>query len=332
MAPSLVIELQQQAQSGSSDVSELLRRAKVVASKLRLDDFDEWFEHELSGYPKDADVPDYRVVRSRLMMKNPYHGLQPVFFRGNVRKGQTSLAEHFASVKVRESIGRVAFLSCSKEGQLECAISDGEMKALLAGSEELRLIPPVRLLDVAGFAAILDAVRNRILKWSLDLERRGILGADMTFTKEEQVTASRITINNYGSVGSVVQGASATATTVQDSPGSVVTVATGSATIHERLKMAIEATSKLDVAAATAIERLANGVAILPENTRTAATEALTAIAEQCAVPEERRLPRSVLTSVVLKLRETLSLSADVLQVWTTFGPAIVGWLGVILK
>lgn len=49
----------------------------------------------------------------------------------------------------------------------------------------------------------LDAIRNKVLDWSLDLEKRGILGADMTFSKEEKATASQIhytTVNNIGSM------------------------------------------------------------------------------------------------------------------------------------
>lgn len=75
---------------------------------------------------------------------------------------------------------------------------------------------------------------------------------------------------------------------------------------------------------AMAIERLADGVATtaqLNEVAKTEATEALTVVAEQCATMQEQRLPKSVLTPVVMTLRESLSLSADLLQVWTTFGP-----------
>ncbi len=340
MSLPLVIELQQLAQSGATDVSELLRRAKVVASKLKLDDFDEWFNHELNGYPEEAEVPDYRVVPSRLMHKNPFHGLQPVYFTGELKPGAFNLAEHFASLKMRQPIAQVAHLVTSimkgtGTGTLECALGVGEMDALGSSNPDFLDAHPVRVVNNGAVVAILEAVRNRVLKWSLELERKGIIGADMAFTKDEQEkAAAQITINNYGSLGSVVHGAGSTVTTAQHSPGSEVNVATSNARLMKRLTDAIDAVRKLDSQTATAIERLAEGLQRreLPEPTTTEATEALTVVAEQSALSAHARLPKSVLVPIVTKVRDGLGVTADLLQVWGSFGPAIVGWLSVILK
>ena len=338
----LVIELQQLAQVGATDVCELLRRAKVVASKLKLDDFDEWFDFELNGYPESADVPDYRVVSSRLMTKSPYHGLQPVFFKGEgePKPGQFSLASHFSSMKMRQPIAQVAHLVVNimrgdGSGVLACSLGDGEMNALVEGEARFRLVEPVRILNNGDVVAILDAVRNRILKWSLDLERKEILGGDMMFTVDEQQrAAAQITINNYGSLGSVVHGSGSTVTTMQNSPDGEVAVATGAARLMKRLAGAVEAMRSLDSQAAIAIERVAEGLtrADLSDDARVEASEVLAVVAEQSMLVEQSRMPKSVLASLVTKLRDSLSLTADLVQVWTTFGPSIVAWLGVRLK
>lgn len=337
MPTSLVIELQRLAQDSKTDVVELLRRAIVVSSKLQLDDFNEWFEHELNGYPQKAGVPEYRVVGSRLMSQRSPNPPQPVLFTVNDDKeAKFNVAKWFATLPIRDSVSHIAhLLSRASDGRgIKNVPSESEMKMLVDGNPGFQHVEVFRDVSVTGMAAILDGVRNRILKWSLDLERKGILGDGMSFTKEEQATAAaQVTIN--GSIGSFVQGSGATVTTTQNSPNADVKVATGSGTINERMKLAVEAVRRHSPGAAEAIEKLADGVAKsaeLPEGKKAEATETLAVIAEQAALPAEQRLQKVVLTPVVSSFRDNLSLSADLLQIWGTFGPMIIGWLGLILK
>src|SRR5437763_12373438 len=46
--------------SGTAPVASLLRKVKVLAARLGVDQLDEWVEHELMGYPDDAALPSYR--------------------------------------------------------------------------------------------------------------------------------------------------------------------------------------------------------------------------------------------------------------------------------
>ena len=56
---SLIEELQRDALDSSVQVADLLRKALVVATKLKLDEFRQWAERELEGYDK-VDLPSYR--------------------------------------------------------------------------------------------------------------------------------------------------------------------------------------------------------------------------------------------------------------------------------
>lgn len=103
--PSLILELQNLAQAGGTDLAELLRRTKVVAVKLRLPELEAWVEHELNGYPESDEVPQYRTVGTELNMKNPYLGLQPVMWTAN-----GALPEHFSKMAIRYPISQVAHL------------------------------------------------------------------------------------------------------------------------------------------------------------------------------------------------------------------------------
>jgi AbiTii len=43
-------------------VTDVLRKAPVVARKLSVKDFEIWIEKELNGYKEMADLPSYRRV------------------------------------------------------------------------------------------------------------------------------------------------------------------------------------------------------------------------------------------------------------------------------
>ena len=75
----LVLELQRDAMAESCSVSDLLRKAMVVAKKLRIPDFELWVSHELNGYPPGAEIPKYREVVGDVEAWNPYNGWIPIF-------------------------------------------------------------------------------------------------------------------------------------------------------------------------------------------------------------------------------------------------------------
>jgi hypothetical protein len=74
MIEKLLGELQELAQAQDTSVLELLRRAKVIATKLGREEDRSWIERELNGYPDGADIPRYREIPSVLKVKNPFHG------------------------------------------------------------------------------------------------------------------------------------------------------------------------------------------------------------------------------------------------------------------
>ena len=53
---SIVLELQNEIVSSNCDVVNILRKAHLIASKLKLADFDQWIKHELNGYPDPSPL------------------------------------------------------------------------------------------------------------------------------------------------------------------------------------------------------------------------------------------------------------------------------------
>ena len=80
MEKSIVLELQQEALDGNTRVSDLLRKALVVAKKLNISEFENWVKNELRGYKDASNVPKYRQVKGQPKGWNSYLGWQSIYF------------------------------------------------------------------------------------------------------------------------------------------------------------------------------------------------------------------------------------------------------------
>ena len=61
---SLLREIQDLSTTEGSDLETLLRKCRVLASRLKNDEFKDWVHCELDGYPKGAKLPEYREFRT----------------------------------------------------------------------------------------------------------------------------------------------------------------------------------------------------------------------------------------------------------------------------
>ena len=60
---SLLDEIRSDLVNESTDLSNTLRKAKILASAIGLPEFREWVASELSGYTNRDKVPSYRQFR-----------------------------------------------------------------------------------------------------------------------------------------------------------------------------------------------------------------------------------------------------------------------------
>ncbi len=209
----LVLELQRDALDKRVDVSDLLRKALVVSKKLSITEIEEWINNELGGYSEDERlIPAYREITGDVKVYNPYHGWQPLYF------GDADLGENLSKRKISQAVGElVAIVNGDRSGSLHVPFSQ-HMKNKLMSLMDVPMEPTLLAGD-SQIHKILDAVRNVVLNWSLDLESKGIIGDDMSFSKEEKNAASQITYqitNNIGNMqNSLLQQHSAGATQTQ---------------------------------------------------------------------------------------------------------------------
>ena len=60
---SLLREIQNAAVDKDADIPTILRKCKVLAARLGNDQFKQWVEYELNGYPSKDVLPKYRILR-----------------------------------------------------------------------------------------------------------------------------------------------------------------------------------------------------------------------------------------------------------------------------
>jgi AbiTii len=194
---SLVLELQREAMNSDSRLSDILRKAFVVATKLNVDEFKIWIEAELKGYPNTQDIPPYRNIIGTVKAWNKYNGWIPVIVEG------TEINKFISNRDITQPISEIEFLCHQKKegGILQVPLPHDLIMELFSSSKAYHLgMIPTLIVDKSQLVGILDAVRNEILNWSLELEKQGILGNGMSFSTEE-VKMAKSTINIHSFKG-----------------------------------------------------------------------------------------------------------------------------------
>ena len=199
---SLVLDLQQEVLKPDCDVLNSLRKAHLIAAKLKLSEFDKWVQAELNGYvPNSSAIPDYRKVHGSLKAFNPYRGWVPTQLNDN------ELEQMICEQKLWQSLGELQELY-NQSAETSFLIEFPAEQMQLIASLFRAPIPLKYSLHVSKhlLVTIVEKVKNCLLEWTIRLEEEGIIGEGMRFSQEETDMAKRVpqTINNY--YGTVVNG------------------------------------------------------------------------------------------------------------------------------
>lgn len=204
----IILKLQADALDQDIPVATLLRTAKIIATKLNLTDALVWIDRELDGYMDIpiAELPKYRRLTGQPKGFNPYHGWQTIQYE------DADTARFYAQAPIGQALGSIEEGLRTKKDRkgLFTFPYPPEIKAQIFKSLN-------HLNDVANFIdhhqlwGIVDAVRNLILNWTLELEKAGVVGENMTFTADEKREASPVSQNFFAQNVSVFGNASGNA-------------------------------------------------------------------------------------------------------------------------
>lgn len=191
---SIVLKLQKKCLDKNEDLQSLLREALLISTKLKLTDFKNWVNNELKGYEDYNQVPEYRIIYSRLMFFNPYQGWIDSRFNNQ------ELADLINKNNITQPIGELEHTLNSEENEFTLTILPfHEKKIREIFKTDYKAGKFVAKTQIHG---IIEQVRNLLLDWTLKLEEENILGNDdLIFTeKEKEMAKKNIHIENFNGI------------------------------------------------------------------------------------------------------------------------------------
>ena len=160
MSSSVVTNLQKSIIADEKSLTQLLRVTKLIAAKLNLGDVERWVDYELNGYPPDISPPHYREFSTaHVEVRHPMRGWE---FAGHFNQKQNT-SQPISDI---ERLSKGERLTMPVENNLPVRDSMGGS----FGSDW----PQRLVMDAGQFKGIVEAVRNELLQWTIELEKRGI--------------------------------------------------------------------------------------------------------------------------------------------------------------
>lgn len=207
----LLQEIQAAATDSKVDISTVLRKAKILAVRLRNPEFESWVDHELNGYTDHASMPPYRII--------------PVVVRGHIRRyGQhwndapvmtrflPKELKHFGEKNyLSQPIATIASMAAgAKEGKELQAPWPQELAVKFGakGYNGFECLGAWQIITSNDLVGKVDTVRNRILEFVLKIEAENP-DAGEALPNSEPVPKEKLQplVRNvfYGPVGNVAQ-------------------------------------------------------------------------------------------------------------------------------
>jgi len=152
-------------------LSNILRKAKVLAFHLHSDELRTWVSHELDGYKSSSELPDYRVIRTACVGKWT-NGYWMVSNRGVplFKIDDEQLRDFLTTFRVYDGIRTIEELA-KQQGQH--FILPPDVTVLVNRYVSERGYAYAELQYAVGpheFEQILDTVKNRLLDFVLKLD------------------------------------------------------------------------------------------------------------------------------------------------------------------
>lgn len=161
-------------------VATLLRKVKVVASRLGSVALEEWVDHELTGYPPDANLPDYRGP-FHAEVKGHFGGpagsglrnapVPPLGFPKDFRQGALFNVEFRQPIAELERLAQAdAPLSADWPANAVAYTNTLAAQGKVQLYEYMGLHQAWRVISPTQLIGIVDTVRTRILNLALSVE------------------------------------------------------------------------------------------------------------------------------------------------------------------
>lgn len=169
---SLLRDIQNACTDSSSDIASLLRKCKVLASRLKNEEFKAWVDNELNGYPDRTSVPLYRrfSTESHGNFSNGY------WTRNDAIIPPRLLPEHirdFASTcQLTQPISSYASVIGSEDRNSLAEHWPPDFVVAFGGKiyEDMTCFGAWKIIPYGTLVGVVDTVKTRILSFVLEIE------------------------------------------------------------------------------------------------------------------------------------------------------------------
>lgn len=171
---SLLHEIQAAVLQDGSDLGPILLKLRLLAARIGSQPLAEWVRHESEGYPRDAELPDYRFipVSYTANFSGPFgSGIKNAPISPYLVK--KFAGEHWVRYEMRESIAAVDDLLANDKNGGRLGIDAADLILLLQGKvyEDYACNSVTGSIARSSLASIRHAVRSRVLELTLELEK-----------------------------------------------------------------------------------------------------------------------------------------------------------------
>lgn len=170
---SLLREIQDAAIDSNTELAVLLRKCKVLAARLGSPEFKQWVENELSGYDNIETLPEYRVMK--VNSKGHFSGS----FQSGLRNADIPLSciekkfhKNLSHSYMTQPVAALESLVRDTSGGTLQEPWNPDLVAYVGQNiyQGMNCMQAWKVIPVAGMVAALDAVRNRVLNFVLEIE------------------------------------------------------------------------------------------------------------------------------------------------------------------
>lgn len=171
---SLLHEIQAAVLREGADLAPILLKLRLLAARIGSQPLAEWVRHESEGYPRDTELPDYRLisVSYTATFTGPFgSGIQNAPISPYLIK--KFAGEHWVRHKVCESIAAVDDLLANDSGRGEFGLEVSDLILKLQGKvyADYACNAVNGHISRSSLAAIRHAVRSRVLELTIELEK-----------------------------------------------------------------------------------------------------------------------------------------------------------------
>ena len=213
---SLLHEIQAAVLQEDNDLGPILLKLRLLAARLGSQPLADWVRHESEGYPKGADLPDYRVlpVSYTANFSGPFgSGIKNAPISPYLV--QKLAGKQWVEYEMRDSIAEVDALLTNSEKGGTLGINAADLILLFQGKvyPDYACNSVTGALSRAGLAAIRHSVRSRVLELTIELEKAVPAASEVTLGPPKANASSssmaatqiaqQIIYGNFTSVSSV---------------------------------------------------------------------------------------------------------------------------------